>query len=61
MFGTDHPFFPPHVRNAELDSTAWLSPTVHRPILQALGAEVATAILRGNAAAILGLDVPASA
>lgn len=58
MFGTDHPFFPPHVPNAALDATAWHSPTAHRPILQALGEEHATAILRGNACRILDLKMP---
>ena len=55
MFGTDHPFFPPSVGNAELDAAEWHSPAAHRPILDALGAETAAAILRGNAAASFGL------
>jgi len=61
MFGTDHPFFPPHVADAELDSAAWHSPTVHRPILQELGSDVANAILRGNAVTTLGLELPGAA
>jgi predicted TIM-barrel fold metal-dependent hydrolase len=55
MFGTDHPFFPPVVANAELDRTEWHSPAAHRPILAALGEETAVAILRGNAMAAFGL------
>ena len=58
MFGTDHPFFPPDVPNAELDTTAWHSPVAHRPMLAALGEETAGAILRGNAASILNLTLP---
>jgi aminocarboxymuconate-semialdehyde decarboxylase len=59
MFGTDHPFFPPHVGNAELDSTAWHSPMAHRAVLRELGPETEAAILRGNAVAILDLTLPA--
>ncbi len=59
LFGTDHPFFPPHVANAELDSTDWHSPTLHRPILQTLGQDIAAGILRGNAINTLGLKLPA--
>jgi predicted TIM-barrel fold metal-dependent hydrolase len=59
MFGTDHPFFPPHVANEDLDRTAWHSPTVHRAVLRALGGDAETAILRGNATTILRLDCPA--
>ena len=55
MFGTDHPFFPPHVANAGLDATEWHSPAAHRPILDALGPDVAAAILSGNAISILRL------
>jgi predicted TIM-barrel fold metal-dependent hydrolase len=58
MFGTDHPFFPPMVENAELDTAEWHSPAAHRPILDALGAETAAAILRGNALRIFGIALP---
>jgi predicted TIM-barrel fold metal-dependent hydrolase len=58
MFGTDHPFFPPHVENAALDSTEWHSPAAHRPVLAALGPDIATAILRGNARTIFALPMP---
>jgi predicted TIM-barrel fold metal-dependent hydrolase len=58
MFGTDHPFFPPIVANADLDETEWHSPAAHRPILAALGDETAVAILRGNAMATFGLTIP---
>ncbi len=58
MFGTDHPFFPPRVENAALEQTNWHSPTMHRPVLQALGPDAAAAILRGNAARIFGLALP---
>jgi len=58
MFGTDHPFFPPAVANAELDATEWHSPAAHRRILAAVGEETASAILRGNAAATFGLTLP---
>jgi aminocarboxymuconate-semialdehyde decarboxylase len=59
MFGTDHPFFPPHVGNAELDSTEWHSPMAHRAVLGELGPEVEAAILRDNALSILGIALPA--
>jgi aminocarboxymuconate-semialdehyde decarboxylase len=59
MFGTDHPFFPPHVPNADLDSTEWHSPAVHRAVLDELGLETATKILSGNATAILRIELPA--
>jgi aminocarboxymuconate-semialdehyde decarboxylase len=58
LFGTDHPFFPPHVGNADLDSTDWHSPTAHRAVLRALGPDTEAAILRGNAMATLGLALP---
>jgi aminocarboxymuconate-semialdehyde decarboxylase len=35
IFGTDHPFFPPHVANAELDSEERNSPATHRTVLRA--------------------------
>jgi aminocarboxymuconate-semialdehyde decarboxylase len=57
MFGTDHPFFPPHVANAELDSTEWHSPATHRTVLRELGPEAETAILSGNAKAILNVTL----
>jgi aminocarboxymuconate-semialdehyde decarboxylase len=56
MFGTDHPFFPPHVGNAELDTAEWHSPVAHRAVLRELGSEVEAAILRGNAMTIFGID-----
>jgi aminocarboxymuconate-semialdehyde decarboxylase len=59
MFGTDHPFFPPHVSNAALDTTAWHSPMEHRAVLRELGPETEAAILRGNALRLLGLVLPA--
>jgi hypothetical protein len=58
MFGTDHPFFPPHVANADLDSTEWHSPAAHRTVLKQLGPETETAVLSGNAIATLGLSLP---
>jgi predicted TIM-barrel fold metal-dependent hydrolase len=58
MFGTDHPFFPPHVANRELDSVAWHSPMAHRPILQELGPGAAASILRDNALNTFGLKLP---
>ena len=59
MFGTDHPFFPPHVDNADLDRTTWHSPTAHRAALQALGPEAEIAIRCGNAIAALNIALPA--
>jgi aminocarboxymuconate-semialdehyde decarboxylase len=59
MFGTDHPFFPPHVGNAELDTIAWHSPMAHRVVLRELGPEREAAILSGNALSILGIALPA--
>ena len=59
MFGTDHPFFPPHVDNAELDRSVWHSPAAHRSVLRDLGPEAENAILSGNALTILNLELPA--
>jgi aminocarboxymuconate-semialdehyde decarboxylase len=59
MFGTDHPFFPPHVANAALDSTEWHSPSVHRAVLATLGSQAEAAILSDNARAIFGVELPA--
>ena len=59
MFGTDHPFFPPHVGKVDLDRTEWHSPTVHRAVLRELGGEAEAAILRGNATALLRIECPA--
>jgi aminocarboxymuconate-semialdehyde decarboxylase len=59
MFGTDHPFFPPHVANAELDSTEWHSPATHRAVLAGLGPEAEAAILSGNAMSLLRITLPA--
>ena len=59
MFGTDHPFFPPHVSNAELDTTDWHSPMAQRAALRALGPDVEAAILTRNAMSILGIALPA--
>ena len=58
MFGTDHPFFPPHVANSELDVTDWHSPTAHRALLQELGPEVEAAILYNNAQAVFNIGGP---
>lgn len=58
MFGSDHPFFPPHVSNDALDTTAWHSPVAHRAVIAALGTEVEAAILRDNAMKILDIVVP---
>jgi aminocarboxymuconate-semialdehyde decarboxylase len=58
MFGTDHPFFPPHVGNSELDTTKWHSPMAHRSALAALGPETEAAILRRNAETIFGIALP---
>jgi hypothetical protein len=58
MFDTDHPFFPPHVSNAALDSTEWHSPKKHCTILRELGHEAETAILHRYAIAALNLAMP---
>lgn len=58
MFGTDHPFFPPHVGNADLDTTEWHSPMAHRNVLRQLGSATEFAILRGNAMRILDIPLP---
>ena len=58
MFGTDHPFFPPHVENSELDGAEWHSPAKHRAVLRTFPPEVETAMLRGNAMAALGVALP---
>lgn len=58
MFGTDHPFFPPHVANAELDQAAWHSPAAHRAALHELGPAFAEAVLHKNASERLGIPLP---
>jgi aminocarboxymuconate-semialdehyde decarboxylase len=58
MFGTDHPFFPPHVDNTALDTAKWHSPTAHRAALQALGPDTDAAIRLENAMAALNITIP---
>ncbi len=58
LFGTDHPFFPPHVANDRLDAVEWHSPTAHRTVIQELGQDMASAILHRNAAAAFGIAIP---
>ncbi|HEY0185413.1 MAG TPA: amidohydrolase family protein [Rhodopila sp.] len=58
MFGTDHPFFPPHVANADLETTEWHSPKVHRTVLSELGPQAEATILRGSAMAALNIALP---
>lgn len=58
MFGTDHPFFPPHVRNDELDSTEWHSAAEHRAVLAGFDADTQAAILSGNALSALRISLP---
>ncbi len=58
MFGSDHPFFPPDVSNAALDGTEWHSALAHRSVLRSFAPATASAILRGNAMAIMRITLP---
>jgi hypothetical protein len=58
MFGTDHPFFRPHVEDAVLDRTTWPSAEENLAALQALDPGQQKAIAYGNGLAAFGLSLP---
>jgi len=58
MFGTDHPFFRPHVGDAALDSTTWPSPEENLQALSTLNATRQKAIAYENGLAAFGISLP---
>lgn len=55
MFGTDHPFFPPHDPPPDLDRALWPSPRENYAAIAGLRPEEQPALLRENARRILAL------
>jgi predicted TIM-barrel fold metal-dependent hydrolase len=60
MFGTDHPFFRPHVADAELDRTTWPVAEENVRALSSLGADKQTAIAYENGLKAFGISLPAA-
>jgi predicted TIM-barrel fold metal-dependent hydrolase len=60
MFGTDHPFFRPHVADEVLDRTTWPSAEENLAALQALDPGQQKAIAYANGLAAFGVDLPQS-
>ena len=58
MFGTDHPFFRPHVADAVLDKTTWPSPEENLQALTSLAAGRQKAIAYENGLAAFGITLP---
>jgi predicted TIM-barrel fold metal-dependent hydrolase len=58
MFGTDHPFFRPHVADSVLDATAWPVPEENVEALASLEASVQKAISYENALGAFGIALP---
>lgn len=58
MFGTDHPFFRPHVADAVLDTTRWPSPEENLQALSTLAAPRQKAIAYENGLAAFGISLP---
>jgi aminocarboxymuconate-semialdehyde decarboxylase len=58
MFGTDHPFFRPHVADDVLDRTIWPSPEENLAALKTLDAGVQKAIAYENGLASFGITLP---
>src|SRR5882757_7263999 len=58
MFGTDHPFFRPHVTDDVLDKTTWPSPEENLAALSALAADRRRAIAYENGLAAFGVTLP---
>jgi len=58
MFGTDHPFFRPHVADDVLDTTTWPSPEENLQALSTLGAPRQRAIAYENGLAAFGISLP---
>jgi predicted TIM-barrel fold metal-dependent hydrolase len=60
MFGTDHPFFRPHVDDDVLDRTTWPSPEENLAALSSLEAGRQKAIAFENGLAAFGVALPKS-
>jgi hypothetical protein len=60
MFGTDHPFFRPHVTDEVLDRTTWPSAEENLAALQALDPGQQKAIAYGNGLAAFKIELPQS-
>lgn len=60
MFGTDHPFFRPHVTDDTLDRTTWPSPEENLQALASLDTGRQEAIAYGNGLAALGIELPSN-
>ncbi|HLM13193.1 MAG TPA: hypothetical protein VK362_12440, partial [Reyranella sp.] len=58
MFGTDHPFFRPHVADDVLDKTTWPAPEENLQALSSLGADQQKAIAYANGLAAFGISLP---
>lgn len=58
MFGTDHPFFRPHVADDVLDSTTWPSPQENLAALSAMDGAVQKAIACENGLKAFGIALP---
>lgn len=58
MFGTDHPFFRPHVADDVLDKTTWPSPEENLAALAAMSPEVQKAIAYENGLKAFGIALP---
>ncbi len=58
MFGTDHPFFRPHVADEVLDKTTWPSPEENLAALSAMDEGVQKAIAYGNGLQAFGIALP---
>jgi predicted TIM-barrel fold metal-dependent hydrolase len=59
MFGTDHPFFRPHVTDDVLDKTTWPSPEENLQALSSLAADRRKAIAYENGLVAFGIALPA--
>jgi len=58
MFGTDHPFFRPHVADAILDATTWPVPEENVEALSSLDAGTQKAIAYENGLKAFGITLP---
>ncbi len=58
MFGTDHPFFRPHVTDDVLDKTTWPSPEENLEALSSLRVERQKAIAYENGLKAFGIALP---
>ncbi len=58
MFGTDHPFFRPHVADSVLDATPWPVPEENVEALSSLDADAQQAIAYENGLKAFGIKLP---